>query len=344
MSGNDAKQRLLAIRVGEVSLVDNAANEREFLVVKAIDDSGAKGDAAMAMLETLIQKHNLDAESANKLRGVIKSRFIEGKMTTNTKTEPVNKAEMVGLDPYTAMNVTLQSVRDRIWAVSDKLREGENLSQATSLVEEIKTMLDSAQQLATQVTKSIADFTGENGLGGVVAAIQKGDGKGKGKMPDWMKEQMKLLKAFAEKALAEDADEAEAAKAANAIEIVDGVMVVKGKAQFSKERVGKLKEALGALVGMAKDADPDGYAAWHASFAPATTAPAAGGEVAKSTPVTPDLASITKSLDCINAGLAGLVNRVEAVEKSNATPKGPSEGDGTQQIQKGNGSFWKGVL
>lgn len=125
MSGSEPKQRLVALDVGEVSIVDHPANEAPFVVTKAKTPAATAGD------------------------------------TTVTTDANVNKSGGVLLDPYTASVATLNAMRDCIYSLGDKLRDPSKLDDAKGEIERIRTMLDNAQQFAAMVTKAATDITAE---------------------------------------------------------------------------------------------------------------------------------------------------------------------------------------
>lgn len=84
MSDDAAKQRLMSVIVGEVSLVDHPANEEEFILMKAIEDSGKQGAEALQLLDELVAKSNLDEAAKVSLR-----KFI----VDSVKPTPVNKTD-----------------------------------------------------------------------------------------------------------------------------------------------------------------------------------------------------------------------------------------------------------
>lgn len=342
MSG-DAKQRLMSILVGEVSLVDHPANEVDFLIAKSLE--GLTGDDAEKMLEVMIEKCKVDATKADQLRAVLKTRTTEAPVADNNAAVPTSKASLVGvqLDPYTAVEVTLNAARSRLYDVQDALREGKDPAAASAKLEEIKTMLDNAANLSSTITKSVTDFTA--GIGAVVAEVTKADKDGKKqKLPPWMAEKLKALNEELTKWLVEDG--AVTAPTEKAVEDVLADVVKAGKAQFSKERLAKLKEGLAGMAGILKEADGEGYAAWHGALAP--TPPAA--EVAKAAPaagapaIDPAMTEVLKQLGTIGATLSGLATRVESVEKANATSNALPEKGATEVEKAKPKSLFTGVV
>lgn len=85
----------------------------------------------------------------------------------------VAKAE---LDPYTALNVTLNSVRDRMWCVTDLMRE-KKLPEAKNEIAAVSAMMANAAQLADEVAGAAAPAAAPGAeVEGTVAAPAKSAG------------------------------------------------------------------------------------------------------------------------------------------------------------------------
>lgn len=306
MSTDAPKQRLVALAVGEVSLVDHPANEEEFVVTKNLN-----------------QPVPTDAEIAKAM-----------------------------LDPYTAQAVTMDAAVRCMYNLADKMRDPSKLGEAQAEIERIKTMLDAAQTLAAQVTKSIDEF--ETNI-----LVKNADGDKK-KMPPWMKERMTKLVESIKTMMDEPAPDATPEqKATKALELLGGIgeLIVTakaGKAQFSKERTSKLMEALSSFAGMMKEADGDAFTAFLSSFA----APAAKQEPAPTTPPAGEapawfssaIEGLTKSVkeaaDAAKAAQTSVTEvskRVEAVEKVEAVSKALPN-NGNDNVKKNEPSIWTGIL
>lgn len=305
MSG-EAKQRLVAIEVGEVSMVDRPANEEVFVVTKAMDAPEFKEQI----------------------------------------TALIRKAEGVLMHPSVAMYATQDAMRDAMYCLIDKLRDPSKLMEATAEVERIKSMLDAAVTLSATVSKSVETFLAE--VNKAKADGGEDDKKGGKKMPPWMKAQMKslieTLKGMSEE---DDAPDEQMSKALSTIETV----AKGGKAQFSKERMAKLKEATGTMLGMMKDADGSGFEEFMKPYipapaavaAPAATAPVVATAKTEEAPswFSNAIENLTKKVD---DKLAPVTKRLDDMERATATTKTLTE-DGMKVEKKAGGeSLWKGVV
>lgn len=343
MNPSGAKQRLVAIDVGEVSLVDHPANEEPWVVTKAIAP--------------------------------------EGSVTTVTKTEDGS----MQLDPYTATSATLDAMQNVMWRLREKLTDPGKLAEAKQEIERIQTMIDKVSEFNSLVTKATTDLKSI-----VTKATAEADpkaGKGK-KVPAFMKEAMKSmvesLKAMMEEDDGGENDGDEATTKAVA------VILKAGKAQFSKERMGKMHEAFKHIGSLLKEADEDSFkkaiSQWDAKPATAQTggsanSPGSGpntsgpnmdepkpadnannslsankaGEGAAGAQASGAPAWFDKAIDNLKKDISGQVTeqvskavgdvtkRVEAVEKTEAVSKSLTQGTDGKPVEKAN-SIWKGIL
>jgi hypothetical protein len=111
MSDDAAKQRLMSVIVGEVSLVDHPANEEEFILMKAIEDSGKQGAEATRLLDELIAKSNLDNAAKQSLRKFIVDSVIPA-------PAPVNKTDIERTSDMTTQQTAVQQTNDLQQAVA----------------------------------------------------------------------------------------------------------------------------------------------------------------------------------------------------------------------------------
>jgi len=119
-AAEQAKQRLVAIDVGEVSIVDRPANEEPFVVTKS--------------LEAPVGDSNSDS-SVNKAGGG------------------------VTLDPYTAASVTTRAAQDLLWRIQDKMGDPSKAADVAADIERLKSMVAAAQEFQTLINKSLEPVT-----------------------------------------------------------------------------------------------------------------------------------------------------------------------------------------
>lgn len=263
MSTDDPKQRLTAIRVGEVSLVDAPANEVEFIVIKGLNSVPEAVDSKQAAQEVI-------------------------KMADADKTKPTPASTSATAEETAALIKSVDSIE----------------------------------------------------------ALTKGK-----KMPPELKERMEKLRAtLKEFGADEDEDEDKGVKKADVIgdsDVVlrpDGVIVMKGGKQFTKERLTKLKESITGLVGMLKDVDADTFGQMFAGFnppapvAPAVTSAApAPAPVAKADDAPPAWAkAMTETLEAVT-------KRLDNVEKGATVPKALPQDGNDKPVVKQKG-LWTGVI
>lgn len=345
MSATEAKQRLVAIDVGEVSIVDHPANEEPFVVTKSKQPP---------------------TESTSMT-------------TTATATEPTTKAGTDGgvmVPPLVAAQMTMNTLQDMLWRVMDKLRDPSKADEAKAELERIKAMLDKATEFTAMITKSAADITAE------ITKAKGSDKKAPAFMKESMQKLIDTLKAAMDDGPDSEPDgDPDDDKVAKAIEVV----LKAGKKQFSKERVGKLVEAYKHMATMLKEADveaftkamdeivPQGKPATgnNGSAAsggggttgtntdqPKAATPANGSvnkaddqQVAKSADQPPawftaGLENIKKSIDEVKTTTEAVSKRVEAVEKTEAVSKalGEDRQDKPGQNVKKSENIWKGLV
>ena len=119
-AADQAKQRLVAIDVGEVSIVDRPANEEPFVVTKS--------------LEATVGDSNSNS-SVNKAGGG------------------------VTLDPYTAASVTTRAAQDLLWRIQDKMGDPSKAADVAADIERLKSMVAAAQEFQTLINKSMEPVT-----------------------------------------------------------------------------------------------------------------------------------------------------------------------------------------
>lgn len=251
MAGSKAKQRFVALRVNEVSLVDRPANEQEFLVIKRhpITQESEKDMANQTTTKTAEQLATEEAEKtkaaaaatetveadAEKGKGKKAPPFPPKKDGEKDEKEEEAKAKKAA-DELAEAEATLKAAQEKVEAL-----------KAASAPAAEKTEKAAEEAPAEQPAEKAADQTVEKGMDPKRMICQM--------MIDDLHNRLYKLDSLMSMDL--DSLLATAKSMGVAQEKLDEVTkaVEKGKKQFSADRVEKINAALKNLLDVAKDVD-----------------------------------------------------------------------------------------
>lgn len=320
-AAEQAKQRLVAIDVGEVSIVDRPANEEPFVVTKS--------------LEAPVGDSNSDS-TVNKAGGG------------------------VTLDPYTAASVTTRAAQDLLWRIQDKMGDPSKAADVAADIERLKSMVAAAQEFQTLINKSLEPVTTLVTKAKEADDKDKPKGKLPAFMKEALAKLRESLKAMDDEPDGDEGDVAKAleviakagqkqfskdrlAKLAEAFKHM-GAMYKEADAEGFKKSVEEwtAKPATATTGGSAVEGggattQPDPKAATPAN-----------GSVNKSDDApawfTKAMAEVAGKVDALTTTQATVAKRVDAIEKTDAVSKALGDTNtSSAPVEKSKG-FWTGVL
>jgi len=286
MSAKEAKQRLMALRVGEVSLVDNPANEEEFLVVKNLED---------------------------------KMSDVE-RVESNPETEPPASEEQ---DVEKAIKVLVTALEKAKSKTAKEFPPGFIPGKPGKKPDEDEMPVDQQKALPPPLMAAMKK------LMDMMSAMMEKAGK---PYPYAEEGKRKNLDAEPESGTTVHVSES-------------GEIIVKSK-KFTGERLAKIKDALGPLLQLMKEVDPEGFATLMAAGVASGTP---GGELpavathSMPTGIQKSLEPIAESITKMMTVVEGVAKRVEALETGTAVTKTlPAGGNDNPTAPKK--SIWANVL
>lgn len=306
----DASRRFLKLDVGEVSVVGEPANEEDWLVRKAQQEEANMATAAVdGGVERVVVKAAGDPSDPLVI-AVLKE--VGGIVDAVAKLAGTSPADVV-------KNVTEAADVEKGMTLKGFLK-------AAGMSDE---MMKTAEAAAT---KSGLDMTMKLMPPALAAAL--GD-KGKGKDGKDKKE---------------DKEDKPTTKSADEPLTLSGLLDVIAKAKsFTPGRVDQLKAAKAIIDEMLGDVDTNNMET-PANLPKGTPPASAITSVSKGAEATPDLAAmltaaVEKAVKPMADELAAVKGELAAVKKARpASGSLESEGGTDTKVEKGGGSFWKGVL
>jgi hypothetical protein len=359
---NSAQQRLVALRVGEISLVDHPANEEEFLLVQKATWSGAfvndLPDNSFLYIEPNGKK---DADGKTVPRSLRHFPVKDG----DGKVDLPHLRNSLARIPQSDLP---QSVKDKAAQEAQRLLEEANKETATrkSLEESMSTAADST---TTDTSTAASTVSSDAQLVEVTKVADELftelEKAGKGKKPESVGDVMKQIppelrgKLLEMMGMIRDMMGMAKEKSSEAA-------VEKGRAQFSAERKATLKDSLSKMLGIMKDVDPEGFSAVLAQFAAkieegagsmlpaaianggASSGTTLGTITAKSQEELAQMvkAAVAEAVKPLDEKVTDVAKRVEGVEKAGAITKTAPEGNTApdKPVAKDKKGLWSGVL
>jgi len=306
MPGEDRARKILDVDVREVSLVDRAANLRQFLVVKRLEDIemgafiGTERSNVMTEAELLKQKKDDEAKDLAKAEAAKKEEEAKAKAKKEEEAKagkPKDKEDTEEDDETKAAK-----------------------KKAAKLEEENKAMNPAA----------VAGMLGSlKGKGLPKAAVDE--------LVTWLESQ----KAGAPEDKYPSPQGKPTKKSLSVSVLEDGSVVVEGEhltkaRKFTEARTGTVKEVVTQLMNLLNEVDEEAAKSLMASFKELPCGKVPGQEVK---PVGTEGGQIIKQLEAMNADLT---KRLEAIETARGGSKGvPDNGTDSRTVKK---SMWSGVL